>query len=101
MRALAFFSLVISFVALILVNRSTGASLLKAVSRPNRALAVTLPVVAAMFAITLLWPTAAEMFRFGPLHADDLSLTLGLGVFVLVALETLKWLWRGRKISSA
>jgi Ca2+-transporting ATPase len=93
-RALAFFSLVISFVALIFVNRSMSASLLTAISRPNLALAVTLPVVAAMLAMTLLWPTARDMFRFGPLHADDLSLTLALGVVVLLVLEALKWLGR-------
>ena len=57
-RALTFFSLVISFVALIFVNRSSGASLFQAFLRPNRALAITLPAVAAMLAATLLWPTA-------------------------------------------
>ena len=95
-RALTFFSLVISIVALIFVNRSTSASLFKAILRPNRALAVALPAVAAMLAVTLLWPTASDLFRFGPLHADDLSLTFGVGPVVLVVLELLKWLWPRR-----
>jgi Ca2+-transporting ATPase len=94
-RALTFFSLVISIVALIFVNRSSGASLFQAFLRPNRALAITLPAVAAMLAATLLWPTARSLFRFGPLHFDDLSLTVGAGMVVLVTLELLKWLWRG------
>jgi Ca2+-transporting ATPase len=92
-RALAFFSLVISFVALIFVNRSATASLAKAIVRPNRALALALPAVAAMLAVTLLWPTARELFRFGPLHADDLAFTLGVGLVVLCVLELLKFLW--------
>jgi Ca2+-transporting ATPase len=92
-RALAFFSLVISFVALIFVNRSATASLAKAILRPNRALALALPAVAAMLAVTLLWPTARELFRFGPLHADDLAFTLGVGLVVLCVLELLKFLW--------
>jgi Ca2+-transporting ATPase len=89
-RALAFFSLVIAMVALILVNRSTDASLFKAVLRPNPALAITIPLVAAMLAGTLLWPDLRQLFRFGPLHADDLSLSLGVGLLVLVAMEGLK-----------
>ena len=99
-RALAFFSLVISFVALIFVNRSSGASLFKAFLRPNRALAVALPAVAAMLAATLLWPTARDLFRFGLLHADDLALTVGAGLMVLVTLELIKFLWRVRKSRS-
>jgi Ca2+-transporting ATPase len=93
-RALTFFALVLSIVGLIFVNRSIGASLAKALFRPNAALMVALPAVAAMLAITLLWPTARALFRFGPLHADDLALTLGVGIVVLITLELLKWLWR-------
>ena len=92
-RALTFFSLVLSFVALIFVNRSSGASLFQAFLRPNRALAITLPAVAAMLAATLLWPAARDLFRFGPLHLDDLSLTVGVGSVVLFTLELLKWMW--------
>jgi Ca2+-transporting ATPase len=79
---------------LIFVNRSTSASLIKAIRRPNRALALVLPIVAAALAVTLLWPAASGLFRFGPLHADDLALVLGAGVLVLVVLELLKPLWR-------
>lgn len=93
-RALTFFSLVISIVALIFVNRSTSTPLVKAIWRPNRALAFVLPLVATTLALTLLWPVASEMFRFGPLHAGDLTLTLGAGAVVLVVLEILKPLWR-------
>ena len=93
-RALTFFSLVVSIVALIFVNRSTSASLIKAIRRPNRALAIVLPIVAAALAVTLLWPVASGLFRFGPLHADDLAVVLGAGVLVLVVLELLKPLWR-------
>ena len=93
-RALTFFALVTAIVALILVNRSASASLLKAIRRPNRALAIVLPLVAMMLAATLLIPFVSNLFRFGPLHADDLSITLGAGVVVLVVLEFIKPLWR-------
>src|SRR5262249_30717262 len=95
-RALAFFSLVLAIVGLIFVNRSFSASLITALRRPNRALASILTAVTGILALSLLWPFARDLFRFGPLHLDDLALTLGAGVLVLVALEILKPMWRLR-----
>lgn len=95
-RALTFFSLVVTIVSLILVNRSFSASLLTALKRPNRTLAAVLMTVIAILALTLLWPSASKLFAFGPLHADDLVLTLGAGITVLVSLEMLKPLLRQR-----
>ena len=89
-RSLTFFSLVLTIVGLIFVNRSFGASLVTALRRPNPALGFVLLGVAAMLSLTLLWPFARGLFRFGPLHLDDLALALGAGVFVLVFLELLK-----------
>jgi P-type Ca2+ transporter type 2C len=95
-RALAFISLVVTIVSLIFVNRSFSASLVTAFRRPNSALALVLLAVTTMLGLTLLWPFASSLFRFGPLHLDDLALTLGAGVLVLVVLELLKPLWRER-----
>ena len=47
-------------------------------------------VVMAMLALTLGWPTARDLFRFGPLHADDLAVTVGVGLVVLLVLELAK-----------
>ena len=44
--------------------------------------------------MAFLWQTASTMFRFGPLHGDDLALTVAAGGVVLVILELLKRLWR-------
>ncbi len=94
-RALTFFSLVLTIVALIFVNRSFGASPLVALRRPNPALILVLLAVTAMLGMTLLWPFARDLFRFGPLHADDLALTFGAGVLVLALLEGAKAWWFG------
>ena len=94
-RALTFFSLVLVIVALIFVNRSFSTSPLVALRRPNAALAFVLLAVTAMLGLTLLWPFARDLFRFGPLHADDLALTFGAGVLVLALLESAKTLWHG------
>ena len=94
MRALVFFSLVMTIVSLTLINRSFSASLLVALRRPNPALILVLVAVVAMLALTLLWPFARGLFRFGPLHLDDILVTLAAGTVALVFLEFLKPHWR-------
>jgi Ca2+-transporting ATPase len=96
LRALAFFALVLSIVGLILVNRSFSASLWAALRRPSPVLLIVLAVVAIALALSLLWPAARELFKFGPLHPDDLALTLGAAAAVLLTLEAIKPLWRRR-----
>jgi P-type Ca2+ transporter type 2C len=95
-RALAFFSLVLAIVSLIFVNRSFSASLITAFRRPNAALRWVLLAVPVMLSVTLLFPPISALFRFGPLHMDDLALTFGAGVLVLVCLEAFKSIWRDR-----
>jgi Ca2+-transporting ATPase len=34
-----------------------------------------------------------DLFRFGPLHTDDIALTLAAGAVVLLVLEMLKRQW--------
>jgi P-type Ca2+ transporter type 2C len=89
-RALTFFALVMSIIGLIFVNRSFSASIVNALRRPNSALRWVLLGVTAMLALTLLWPFASALFRFGPLHLDDLAVTFGAGVLVLVCLDLVK-----------
>jgi len=95
-RALVFFSLVLTIVGLIFVNRSFSASLVTALRRPNPVLVWVLLAVTILLSLTLLWPLARGLFRFGPLHLGDLAVTLAAGVGVLVVLEVLKPLWRKR-----
>jgi Ca2+-transporting ATPase len=94
LRALVFVSLVLVNASLILVNRSFSASLLVALIRSNASLWVLLSGVVALLAVALTWPPAMDLFRFGPLHLDDLGLTLLAGVAVLVVLELIKPHWR-------
>jgi len=93
-RALTFFSLVLGIVSLILVNRSFSAAPLTALRRPNPAFGLVLLVVTAVLGLSLGWPELRDLFHFGPLHLDDLSLTVAAGVVVFAVLEILKRLWR-------
>ena len=95
-RALAFIALVVCVVALVLVNRSFSASFMSAFFRPNPALLWIFLSIALVLAVALLWPPASSLFRFGPLHLDDLMVTLGAGLLVLTVLELLKPLWSRR-----
>lgn len=95
-RALTFFSLVLSIGSLILVNRSFSTSLVTAIQRPNPMLAWIITAVAAILSLSLLVPVLRSLFSFGPLHWDDLSLTVGAAVTILVVLELTKTFWRDR-----
>lgn len=95
-RALAFFSLVMAIIGLIFVNRSFSSSIVTALTRRNPALRWVLVSVSVLLGVTLLWPFASTLFRFGPLHWNDLAVTLGAGVVVLIVLEFAKSLLRGR-----
>lgn len=98
-RALTFFSLVFVIISLIFVGRSFSSSLVTAFRRPNRTLAIVLAGVVAMLALTLGWPLARTLFRFGPLHAGDLAVTIGAGLVVLVVLELIKPLVGARLVT--
>nr|WP_249785425.1 cation-translocating P-type ATPase [Bradyrhizobium sp. IC4060] len=95
-RTLAFIALVVCVLALVLVNRSFSASFLSAFFRPNAALLWIFLLIALVLATALFWPPASGLFRFGPLHVDDLMITLGAGLLVLTALELLKPIWARR-----
>jgi P-type Ca2+ transporter type 2C len=92
-RALAFFSLVAAIVGLIFINRSFSASITIAFSRPNRTLVLVLICVLSILGSTLFLPFMRDLFHFGPLHSDDVALTLAAGAVVLFVLEMLKRQW--------
>jgi Ca2+-transporting ATPase len=90
-RALTFFTLVLVIMSLIFVNRSFSTSLVEAFTRPNRTLVIIVMFVTSMLALSLVWPAAADLFRFGPLHADDLAVTAVVALVCLVVLELSKY----------
>jgi Ca2+-transporting ATPase len=91
MRALTFFSLVFVIVSLIFVNRSFSSSLVEAFTRPNRTLILVTIFVAVVLTLSLTWPAVAGLFRFGPLHGDDLAITVGAALLSLGLLEISKF----------
>ena len=98
-RSLTFVSLVLVDLGLVLVNRSFATSLVELIGKANRALMWVALVTVALLALVLVAPFARALFRFGPLHADDLTLVVVIVVAVFAALEFLKRLWRGRLVA--
>lgn len=98
-RALTFFSLVLSIVSLIFVNRSFSTSPLTAILRPNLMLAGILIVIITILGLSVFALPVRDLFRFGPLHLDDIGLTLGFAAAILVTLEIAKGFWK-RPIAS-
>lgn len=101
LRALSFFTLVIVIIALIFVNRSFRASPAAALGRPKPAMLLVLAAVSGILATVNLWPAAQDIFGFGPLHRDDLFLTAGGGLAVLLILEALKPLWHRSSMTTS
>jgi Ca2+-transporting ATPase len=93
-RGLTFASLVACIMALILVDRSLSSSIITAVSRPNRALAVVVPVVVVLLSVALFWQPARDLFGFGALEPSFLAVPPLTGLIVLLVLEALKPIWR-------
>jgi P-type Ca2+ transporter type 2C len=89
-RALTFVALIMSILALILVNRSFGTSLAAAFTRKNVALRYVLAAVAAVSVLIMAVPALRTLLTFGTPQWQHLAIALGLGVILLLLLEALK-----------
>ena len=87
LRAFVFTTLVFMNVGLIVVNRSFRSSLYEALFRPNAALWGLVAAILAAMTLALYWHKTQSLFRFGPLHLDDLSICLAAGAALIGLLE--------------
>jgi P-type Ca2+ transporter type 2C len=96
-RALVFGTLIAATMALVIVNRSLDAGLLKSLARPNPTLWVVLAVATILFTITLRWQPARDLFDFGDFHGHDILIAAGVGLALLLVLEGLKLIYLMRE----
>ena len=89
-RALTFTTLVIAVAAVLLANRSSIGTIIGGLRAPNIALWIVLGGTATFLPLVLLLPFAQGLFRFGPLHANDLALSIGAGVACALWFDLLK-----------
>jgi len=89
-RALTFATLVVSFLVIILANRSWTRTLIGMLRVPNASLRWVIGGTAAFLALVLFVPVAQRLFHFAPLHGGDLALSLGAGLVCVMWFELLK-----------
>lgn len=98
-RSLTFVSLVLVDLGLVLVNRSYATSLSQLIGKANRTLVWVAIATLALLALVVISPVGRELFRFGPLHGDDVTLVAVIVAAIIAALEFLKRFWRVRLVS--
>ncbi len=99
-RALTFASLVVSTIALIVVNLSEGATTLRSVAARRGPFWLVACGALAFLALALGLEQARDIFAFGALHGADLLLALLAGIACLAWLELLKR-WSHRRLGSS
>ncbi len=97
-RALAFVTLIISNLCLILTNRSWTRSIVSSLSVFNKAL-VGVVAGAVLFLILIIYvPSLQKLFHFGQIHSDDIIICLAAGIWSVLWFEILKLVFRRIKM---
>jgi Ca2+-transporting ATPase len=90
-RALAFATLVVGFLTIILVDRSWSRSMLSMMRVPNAALWWVVGGAGVLLSLVLGVPQLQRPFSFAPLHPDDLLWSIVAGAACLCWFELLKY----------
>ncbi len=89
-RAIAFVTLIISNLCLILTNRSWSRTIFSSFKSPNPALAWVLGGALVFLALVIFVPFLQRIFHFAPMHAIDFCLALIAGIVSIIWFEILK-----------
>jgi Ca2+-transporting ATPase len=100
-RALTFFALVATILALILVNRSFSTSVMQALTRTNTALRYVFSAIAAISAFIMFVPEVQRILHFEHLRATDFAVAAMAGGALFLLLEVLKPLAKRMILESA
>ncbi len=96
-RALAFTTLIVSNLSMILSNRSWSRTIPEMLDTPNRALWWVIGGAIVFMGLVLYIPLLRNLFQFSFLHFDDLLLSLSSGIFSILWFEGLK-IWRRTQV---
>jgi Ca2+-transporting ATPase len=96
-RALAFISIVIANLGLILTNRSWSETILRTLGRTNRALWWVFGGTLLFLGLILTLPVLQNLFHFNPLGPIQLVFSLAAGAVSIVWFEFFKWLHHRRR----
>ncbi len=83
-RSLAFTTLIVAYLGLIMANRSRSRFMWEMVHIPNRTLWWVAGGAAVILGGSLALPPLRDVFQFAPLHGDDLALCLVVGILSIL-----------------
>jgi P-type Ca2+ transporter type 2C len=97
-RAMAFATIVLGNLGLILSNRSRSRTIFATLRFPNPALWWVIGGTIAGLMLAMYVPFLRELFKFAPLHANDLLICVAAAVLGLLWFEIYKWRrWRSTR----
>ncbi len=89
-RALAFTSLIVANLGLIMTNRSWTRTIFSTLKTPNAAVSWVFGGAIIFMSIVLFVPSVREIFRFSYLHTIDILICIAAGVISIVWFEIFK-----------
>jgi Ca2+-transporting ATPase len=93
-RCMAFVTLVIGNLGLVLTNRSMKTSAFRALTRPNRALVFVVITTVAALGLALYAPWLRGLFGFAPLELPRLAEAAGAALACIVVNDLIGLIWR-------
>ncbi|MDO8472911.1 MAG: cation-translocating P-type ATPase [Dehalococcoidia bacterium] len=97
-RGLAFVTLVIANLGLILSNRFWSQNVISGLRYTNKALLSIVAFTVILLGLVIYVPGLRDLFHFGPLHPNDLAICLAAGAVCIVWFEVVKLLSRGKAV---
>ncbi|MEI8242396.1 MAG: cation-translocating P-type ATPase [bacterium] len=95
-RALAYTTLIVANLGLILTNRSHTRTILATLRTPNAAVWWVLGGATVFLTLVLTVPGLRSIFKFAPLHAPDIGICLIAGVLAIAGFEVAKRFRHGK-----
>jgi P-type Ca2+ transporter type 2C len=99
-RSLAFVTLVIANLGLILSNRFWSKNILSSLRYKNTALLIIVAATLTLLTLVIYVPFLRDLFRFGFLHPNDLAICVGAGVACILWFEAVKYFSRVKSQTS-
>jgi Ca2+-transporting ATPase len=95
-RTLTFTALVIANLGLILTNRYWSGTIMGSLRQKNTALMVIVAATLVLLGLVIYVPFLSNLFHFGPVHPDDLAISISAGAVSILWFEVVKYLGRRR-----
>jgi len=91
-RALAFVTLIISNIFLILTNRSWSKNIISSFRNKNKALSAVLLGATLFLSVALYYPSLRDIFHFDFMHPHDIIIALSAGILSIIWFEVVKYI---------